>query len=269
MSNAAAFKRCLPALHQMARCPDADLSYVCRKRCLEVNDVTAAMRAALEESGCDVWDMAALRLTAGKYGVTITDQGVAAPAEPSGPVRTESARKFVALSPAVLAHSTPVLTKREFVTEAVGKPARQYVAQELEKPTRHSRQKEYLEVCRLLLATPGLSEGAACKQAGIAQGVFGYFKKKNFGLGPIGRDKLREVLGMDKEPEWGPLPATHVLLNAAEIARGAKDIVTYQPETAPVSPPAAPAFNAPRVSELLTSIGLDLARLAVALKGSK
>lgn len=194
MVNVAAFKRCLPALQQIAVFPGCDRGYVCRKRFLERNDVDATLAACLAQFNRKIWNEDALREAAAHFSVELVDLSTR---RESPPPDAEPAAAGSALQ--VLERPRIAARPREQVTPLA--PAT--------KATPRARvplTPSYLKVCTLLLENPGMKETAACRQVGVQQGSWSYFKMKHFELGrPIASDELRKVLtamaGEIREPK--------------------------------------------------------------------
>lgn len=275
MNPAAAFKRCLPALQQLARFPTADRAYVCRKRSLDQNDVDATQRAVLLELGRSVWNEDALQLAAVKYGVKLLPLDFKLTPPPPEPVAETVRRVQEAHKGIVVTMGTPARAQVDKGTDAPTRPPAPPL--KLEPATRiqrlNSRAVDHLAVCRLMLETPGLSQTKAAEICGLKSGSWAYFKKKHFGLGPIDRAQLCKVLGSDGAVASSRPPAGKVYTQSSTAATKAAPPppADMAGDDSPTRPAAMPltmlVIDLDLVKEIFGNIAGEFARLAKALKG--
>lgn len=226
MNNAAAFKRCLPALHQLARFPLAERAYCCRKRGLDLNDVDATQRAILLELGRTIWNEDALQDAAALFDVTLPELTYAKPlplAMPE-PVTRQINR-------AMHAHKLPMEIQMDTPPAKTAQAKRSW----------GSRSGDYLKVCQLLLADPFLAENKACAQVGL-KSSWAYFKKKHFGTGRIDVEALRkEIARMSGVPLSEVVVPPAVLEEAVTESVPMSEISVLRPSSGTKSEARPPA----------------------------
>lgn len=178
--NVQAFERCLPALQQIARFPNCNKAYVCRKRKVDLNEVESIIRDGLSTHGLRTWNDGALELVARDLSIKLPEYQPEPPspvAEPEPP----SAPAAAAVAPIARAEKAP--TERGSTKEKGPKIGK-----------REKAQQKYLKVCEELLRNPNGGDSAACRKVGIVQGSW---KKKRFTWvpgEPIPAGQIKKVL---------------------------------------------------------------------------
>lgn len=202
--NVAAFKRCLPALQQIARFPNCNRAYVCRKRMMDLNEVESVIRDALAELELRIWNEEALAGAAKIHGIKVPEYRPDMTSPPAPPEPIDNPPPV-----AVRAVGARAGCPRGSVVEKVLRAGKSLPHDEPAPPPVLPEKPIYLKVCTELLAHPEYSDSEAYRRADVCQGSWAYFKKKNFKSGrTIEPEALRAILermgGEIREPKAPP-----------------------------------------------------------------